>query len=107
VGNDQPELEPNATPSDVEPPAAAQPETKVELQPPAPDAAAPEPEDPAPAPAEPVNIPAAPSLSSPPERLTPGTSLAGSARDQVRPDGSLLQPKPRGPLAGLREKLGG
>ena len=107
VSNDRPELEPNATPSDVEPPAAAQPETRVELQPPAPDAAAPEPEDPAPAPAEPVNIPAAPSLSSPPERLTPGTSLAGSARDQVRPDGSLLQPKPRGPLAGLREKLGG
>jgi hypothetical protein len=25
----------------------------------------------------------------------------------VRADGSLLQPKSRGPLAGLREKLGG
>jgi len=41
------------------------------------------------------------------ERMAPTTSLAGSAREQVRADGSLLQPTPRGPLAGLREKLGG
>jgi hypothetical protein len=39
--------------------------------------------------------------------IAPATSLVGSARDQVRADGSLLQPKSRGPLAGLREKLGG
>ena len=40
-------------------------------------------------------------------RLTAGSSLGGSARDQVNADGSLLQPQRRGPLAGLREKLGG
>ena len=56
---------------------------------------------------------AAPALPSPSanaaesERMAPSTSLAGSAREQVRADGSLLQPTPRGPLAGLREKLGG
>lgn len=37
----------------------------------------------------------------------PASSLNGSARDQVNADGSLLQPQRRGPLAGLREKLGG
>ncbi|WP_398331420.1 hypothetical protein [Vulcanococcus sp.] len=42
-----------------------------------------------------------------PERLAPQTSLTGSARDQVNADGELLKPSPRGPLAGLREKLGG
>jgi hypothetical protein len=46
-------------------------------------------------------------IPSAPERIAPATSLVGSARDQVRADGSLLQPKSRGPLAGLREKLGG
>ncbi|MEY3930568.1 MAG: hypothetical protein RLZZ516_2278 [Cyanobacteriota bacterium] len=40
-------------------------------------------------------------------RLTAGSSLGGSARDQVNADGSLLQPQRRGALAGLREKLGG
>jgi len=43
----------------------------------------------------------------PPNRISAGTSLSGSARDQVNADGSLLKPKGRGPLAGLREKLGG
>ncbi|MEY3964084.1 MAG: hypothetical protein RLZZ106_1339, partial [Cyanobacteriota bacterium] len=43
----------------------------------------------------------------PPERLAPQTSLTGSARDQVNADGELLKPSPRGPLAGLRDKLGG
>ncbi|MBM5793366.1 MAG: hypothetical protein FJ049_05285 [Cyanobacteria bacterium M_surface_7_m2_037] len=43
----------------------------------------------------------------PPERLAPQTSLTGSARDQVNANGELLKPSPRGPLAGLREKLGG
>ena len=41
------------------------------------------------------------------ERLAPQTSLTGSARDQVNADGELLKPSARGPLAGLREKLGG
>lgn len=48
---------------------------------------------------------APPATASP--RVAPETSLSGSARDQVNSDGSLLQPKGRGPLAGLREKLGG
>ena len=43
----------------------------------------------------------------PPSRISAGSSLSGSARDQVNADGSLLKPKGRGPLAGLREKLGG
>ena len=42
-----------------------------------------------------------------PERLAPQTSLTGSARDQVNANGELLKPSARGPLAGLREKLGG
>ena len=41
------------------------------------------------------------------ERLTPQTTLTGSARDQVNADGSLQHSPRRGPLAGLREKLGG
>jgi len=45
--------------------------------------------------------------SAPPERVAPQSSLSGSARDQVNADGTLQQPPARGPLAGLREKLGG
>ena len=55
--------------------------------------------DPAPEPSEPT--------SAPPERIAPQSSLSGSARDQVNADGTLQQPPARGPLAGLREKLGG
>ena len=95
------------TPESAVPPAPAPQDSAAEppvepLQPKqAPQAEQPAPES-APAPAQ------APQPSpSNPERLAPSTSLAGSARDQVRADGSLLQPKPRGPLAGLREKLGG
>ena len=40
-----------------------------------------------------------------PDRLTPTTSVVGSARDQVHEDGSLIKPKRKGPLAGLRERL--
>ncbi len=40
-----------------------------------------------------------------PDRLTPSTSMEGSARDQVHEDGSLIKPKRKGPLAGLRERL--
>ena len=45
--------------------------------------------------------------SAPPERVAPQSSLSGSARDQLNADGTLQQPPARGPLAGLREKLGG
>lgn len=47
-----------------------------------------------------------PGPSAGPERIAPSTSLSGSAREQVRDDGSLIKPKRRGPLAGLRERLG-
>ena len=40
-----------------------------------------------------------------PDRLAPSTSMVGSARDQVHEDGSLIKPKRKGPLAGLRERL--
>jgi hypothetical protein len=40
-----------------------------------------------------------------PDRLAPSTSMVGSARDQVHEDGSLIKPKGKGPLAGLRERL--
>jgi hypothetical protein len=40
-----------------------------------------------------------------PDRLTPSTNVVGSARDQVHEDGSLIKPKRKGPLAGLRERL--
>ena len=41
----------------------------------------------------------------PPERLSPSTSLSGRARDQVAADGSLLKPRPEGPLARLRQRF--
>jgi hypothetical protein len=40
-----------------------------------------------------------------PDRLAPRSSMVGSARDQVHEDGSLIKPKRKGPLAGLRERL--
>ena len=42
---------------------------------------------------------------TPAERVSSSSSLVGSARDQVNPDGSLIKPKPNGPLAGLRQRL--
>ena len=48
---------------------------------------------------------AAPTSTAPTDRLSASTSLEGSARSQLNPDGSLLKPKAPGPLAGLRQKL--
>jgi outer membrane biosynthesis protein TonB len=48
----------------------------------------------------------APTSRGPTDRLSTSTSLGGSARSQLNPDGSLLKPKAQGPLAGLRQKLG-
>jgi hypothetical protein len=83
----------------------------------APIAAASEPEDNLPPVAEPAEEPpkaettpaqSAPiAAAEPGERLSPQSRLSGSAREQVNADGSLQQPPSRGPLAGLREKLGG
>ncbi len=44
---------------------------------------------------------------SPATTISPSSKLSGSARDLVNPDGSLVDDKPRGPLAGLKAKLGG
>lgn len=38
-------------------------------------------------------------------RISTSTGLEGSARDLVNPDGSLIQPQARGPLAGLRQRF--
>jgi hypothetical protein len=94
------EAAPAPTETDAESADAPSPEPEPE----------PEPEEVSATPAtpEPLQQPsAAPPTTPAPERIAPQTSLSGSARDQVNADGSLQQPTPRGPLAGLREKLGG
>lgn len=48
---------------------------------------------------------AATPTTQPPGRLTPSSSLRGRARDQVAADGSLLKPRPEGPLARLRQRF--
>ncbi len=54
--------------------------------------------------------PPAPELAAiplpPPERISSTTPLGGTARDQVNADGSLIKPRPSGPLAGLRQRIG-
>lgn len=82
-------------PADPEPePAPAEPPSGPEQAPapPAPTAVAP-----TPAPVTPV----------PAERTAPSSRLGGSARDLVSSDGSLIEAQPKGPLAGLKAKLGG
>lgn len=101
----EPAAEPRAPAPQEEPqPQAPQtaavpqaPPTAVEAVPSAPQAsgAAPTPSPPAP-----------PAASSPSEeRIAPSTGLAGSARQLVNPDGSLVKPQGSGPLARLRERL--
>ena len=48
---------------------------------------------------------AATPTTQPPGRLSPSSSLSGRARDQVAADGSLLKPRPEGPLARLRQRF--
>ena len=54
--------------------------------------------------------PPAPELAAlplpPPERISSTTPLGGTARDQVNADGSLIKPRPSGPLSGLRQRIG-
>jgi hypothetical protein len=99
----QPEPEPMLEmETDSEPDLAAQ-----ELEPPA----AEPPAAPEPLPvAEPLQLTPAedrPAATTPTnsERIAPSSSLGGSAREQVNADGSLLQPKPSGPLARLQERF--
>jgi hypothetical protein len=87
------------------PVATANPEASAEPSPAASQEPEAEPEELPPSSAEPPPTPAPQAVAA--ERLAPSSPLGGSARDQVNPDGSLLQPQRRGPLAGLREKLGG
>ncbi len=39
------------------------------------------------------------------QRLRPDSAMDGPAREQVNPDGTMVKPPRRGPLAGLRERL--
>ncbi len=98
-----------ATEASIPAPATATPTT------PAPPAATPT--QPTPQPTAQATTPPAPAAPAAPAtpaprpissaRSTPSTSLSGSARELVNADGSLVKPKPEGPLAGLRQKLGG
>jgi hypothetical protein len=113
-----PEPEPNPT-APIDSPTASEdnPTSDTAAVVAAPIAAASEPEDNLPPVAEPAEEPpkaettpaqSAPiAAAEPGERLAPQSRLSGSAREQVNADGSLQQPPSRGPLAGLREKLGG
>ncbi len=55
---------------------------------------------------QPSSTPSSAAPPTNPDRIVPSSSVEGSARNQVNPDGSLLKPRPKGPLAGLRQKLG-
>jgi outer membrane biosynthesis protein TonB len=101
-------LEPEASPepeSPAEPEPLPDPEQLPELEP-AVEAELAEPgqQDAPQAESAPVMPPQA--IPAPTDRLSASTSLGGSARSQLNPDGSLLKPKAPGPLAGLRQKLG-
>ena len=122
--------EPAVQPAQVAEPQADQPQDqdpdqeqdlRMEPQPaqqldPAQDAAAvppsapwpqPEPElEPEPEPKPDAVTAAPPALAVPTtSRISSSTELEGSARDLVNPDGSLIQPRPSGPLAGLRQRF--
>ena len=90
------------------PSAAERPETEAKAELPATDEAV-EHDGPSAVPAPTAENPAppAPKPIANPERLAPSSSLAGSARELVAADGTLIQQTPRGPLAGLRQRLGG
>ena len=52
-----------------------------------------------------IAAPPLPITAPPSERISTSTGLEGSARELVNADGSLIQPRPSGPLAGLRQRL--
>ena len=106
----QPQPEP-ATEPQAEEPQAAEPE--LEARPdvePAPEPMGAEPPstatEPSPDPSPEGQLAPMPLVPVSSQRIAPSTSLEGSARNQVNADGSLLKPKPQGPLSGLRQKLG-
>lgn len=75
--------------------AVVQPEPEPEPEP----EPQPEPEPPT------VAAPALPETRSTSARISTSTALEGSARELVNADGSLIQPRPSGPLAGLRQRF--
>lgn len=103
---------PGTGPAQPPPAEAPQPEMTNSPAPGAPPAAGPDSPSPIAGDKRPLEAPAPPapasaSQAAPPERITPGSSLQGSAREQVRDDGSLIQPRAAGPLSGLRNRLQG
>ena len=132
---EQPQPEPQPAPETAQPEAAAEPAVSPSSSSPegvsrdgvssdveaaAPAAAEPLPETPAEEVPEPPEAPEPPAAQAPveptpaaaepidnPDRVAPSSSLGGSAREQVADDGTLIQPTRRGPLAGLRQRLGG
>lgn len=98
------------TPQPEPEPTEPDPQPLEPMQPQAIPAPEPEPEpEPQSSPAEPAPTPAAASSPAPltdVERVGPSTRLSGSAREQVRDDGSLIKPRGQGPLSGLRERFG-
>ena len=125
---EEPSLEPEATQPEIEPetedqtaqPEAAEPNDSATISALPPDAEAEAEATPQPDPinateaaaepeteAEPATEQPTPAAAAEPDRIAPQTRLSGSAREQVNADGGLQQPPARGPLAGLREKLGG
>ena len=122
---------PEAAPPQAAPPEASEPERpepqtapltearpdSTELPMAAEETPAPADPEPEPAPVEPPpapeQVPAppaptpAPVTTVPAERTAPSSRLGGSARDLVSSDGSLIEAQPKGPLAGLKAKLGG
>jgi hypothetical protein len=79
------------------PEQAPEPDSPASTAPPTPPSRAPAPMPPA--------EPAAPLQTDPSERIQPSSSLSGSARQQVREDGSLIQARQPGPLSGLAARL--
>lgn len=77
-----------------------------EPSPPAPQSAQTSPADAQEAPVPTAPVTAAGPVANP-ERVVAGTSLMGSARSEVKADGTLIKPSAGGPLAGLRERLAG
>jgi hypothetical protein len=85
----------------------AAPNSPEQAPPQAPQEQAAEPEVPAPASLSPDPEPDPQPQRPEAARIAPSTNLTGSARELVNADGSLLKPRASGPLARLREKLGG
>ncbi|MFO7628070.1 MAG: hypothetical protein R6W06_00850 [Prochlorococcaceae cyanobacterium] len=88
---DEPEQAVESEAAELEPQQAAMPEPPAVSPAPEPEAAAK------------AKQPEPPSIE--PAPAAPPTPSRPRARDEVRPDGSLIRPRPEGPLAGLRQRF--